>query len=40
MFIAEYYQKDDGKYPVEEFILSLDNKMKAKVLWTISLLEE
>jgi phage-related protein len=40
MFIAEYYQKDDGTYPVEEFILSLDNKMKAKVLWTISLLEE
>ncbi|MBQ3295684.1 MAG: type II toxin-antitoxin system RelE/ParE family toxin [Erysipelotrichaceae bacterium] len=40
MFIAEYYQKDDGTYPVEEFILSLDNKMKAKVLWTISLLED
>ena len=40
MFVAEYYQKDDGTYPVEEFILSLDNKMKAKVLWTISLLEE
>ena len=40
MFKAEYYQKDDGTYPVEEFILSLDNKMKAKVLWTISLLEE
>ena len=40
MFIAEYYQQDDGTYPVEEFILSLDNKMKAKVLWTISLLED
>ena len=40
MFKAEYYQKDDGTFPVEEFILSLDNKMKAKVLWTISLLEE
>lgn len=40
MFVVEYYQKDDGTYPVEEFILSLDNKMKAKVLWTISLLEE
>ena len=40
MFKAEYYQKADGSYPVEEFILSLDNKMKAKVLWTITLLEE
>ena len=40
MFAAEYYEKDDGTFPVEEFILSLDSRMKAKVLWTISLLEE
>ena len=40
MFIVEYYLKGDGTYLVEEFVLSLDNKMKAKVLWTISLLEE
>ena len=40
MFAAEYYERDDGTCPVEEFILSLDNRMKAKILWTISLLEE
>jgi phage-related protein len=40
MYKAEYYQKDDGSLPVEEYILSLDYKMKAKVLRTISLLEE
>ena len=27
MFKAEYYQKDDGSYPVEEFILSLEQEM-------------
>ena len=40
MFKAEYYEKEDGTRPAEEFILGLDNKMKAKVLWTITLLEE
>ena len=40
MFNAEFYVKDDGSIPVEEFILSCNNKMKAKILRTICLLEE
>ena len=40
MFTVEYYEKDDGSRPVEEFILGLDNKMKAKTMWIIDLLEE
>ncbi len=40
MFKAEYYEKDDGTRPAEEFILGLDSRMKAKVLRAIALLEE
>ncbi len=40
MYTAEYYEKEDGSRPAEEFILGLDTKMKAKVLWTVTLLEE
>ena len=39
MFIIEFYDTEDGKCPVKEFIDTLDHKMKAKVLKTIDLLE-
>ena len=28
-YTVEYYEKDDGSRPAEEFILSQDNKMQA-----------
>ena len=31
MFDVEYYEKEDGTFPAEEFILSLDSKMQAKM---------
>lgn len=40
MFIVEYYEKSNGNRPVEEFILSLDYKLQAKVSRSINLLEE
>mgnify|MGYP003266172514 CR=1 FL=1 len=30
-FEVEYFQKDDGTYPVEDFILSQEYKMQAKI---------
>ena len=30
-YTVEYYEKDDGSRPAEEFILSQDNKMQAKI---------
>ena len=39
MFKVEYYETDDGTYPVEEFILSQNNKMKAKLFHLLELLE-
>ena len=35
----DFYETEDGKCPVEDFIKSLDVKMYAKVLRTIDLLE-
>lgn len=40
MFSVEYYVKQDGSCPVEEFILSLDDKMQAKIFRSLELLEE
>ena len=34
-----FYETEDGKCPVEEFIGGLDKKMQAKVLRTVDLLE-
>lgn len=36
---AIFYQKDDGSEPAKEFILSVDKKMRAKILKTISMLQ-
>ena len=35
-----FYDKPDGEEPAKEFILSLDNKMKARMLKLINLLGE
>lgn len=39
MFDVEYYEKEDGTFPAEEFILSLDAKMQAKIFRELELLE-
>ena len=39
MFTVEYYENDDGSYPVEEFILAQNDKMKAKLFHLLELLE-
>jgi phage-related protein len=36
----EYYQSGNGKYPVEEFINSLELKSQARIARTLDLLEE
>lgn len=38
-FTVEYFEKNNGTYPVEEFLLSLNIKMQAKILRTFELLE-
>jgi phage-related protein len=40
VFDVEYYEKPDGSFPAEEFILEQDNKMKAKLFKLLELLEE
>ncbi len=39
-FKVEFYTKDNGEKPAKDFILSLNTKMKAKVLGIIDVLEE
>ena len=36
---AEMYDLPDGTYPVQEFIDSLEIKLKAKMLWTVKVFE-
>lgn len=38
-YSVEYYEKADGTRPAEEFILSQDNKMQAKLFAALELLE-
>ena len=38
-FEVNFYYKADGSCPVRDFLDTLDNKMLAKLLGTISLLE-
>lgn len=38
-FIVEYYETETGVLPVEEFILSQNIKMQAKIFRTLELLE-
>ena len=39
-FQVEYYEKQDGSIPVEEFLLSQDLKMRTRIYRLLSLLEE
>jgi len=39
LFEVEYYEKEDGTLPAEEFILSLSPKMQAKIFRELELLE-
>ena len=39
LFEVEFYEKSDGTYPAEEFILSQDIKMRAKLFRLLELLE-
>ena len=39
-FNVEYYEKSDGSFPAEEFILAQDLKMQAKLFKMLELLEE
>ena len=39
-FEVEFYETEDHKQPAKEFIKELDNKMRAKVLSTISILQK
>jgi phage-related protein len=39
-FRVSFYDKPDGTEPAKEFILSLDKKMRAKMLRLVSMLEE
>ena len=39
-FEVDYFEKSDGTYPAEEFILAQDVKMQAKLFRLISLLED
>lgn len=39
-FIIEFYEKENGEIPVEEFLLSLNTKMRAKVLGIMEILQE
>lgn len=40
MFEIEFYQLPNGEKPVEEFLDSLDKKMRAKAIYGLSILEE
>lgn len=40
MWNIEYYQSGAGRFPVEEFIDSLDAKSRARIARTLDLLEE
>ena len=40
MFKLEFYETEDGKQPVSEFLDSLDNKMTAKMIGLMDILEE
>ncbi len=39
-FEVEFYERADGTQPAKDFILSLDRKMRAKVLSMIAILQE
>lgn len=38
-FEINFFQLDNGNYPVKEYLNDIDVKMRAKILWTIKLLK-
>ena len=38
-FTVEFFEKEDGTFPAEEFILAQDLKMRAKIFRMLELLE-
>jgi len=40
LFEVEFYERASGKQPAKEFLLSLDKKMRAKMLSMIAILAE
>ena len=40
MWQIEFYEKENGEIPVQDFLLSIDKKMRAKAFKEIDLLEE
>lgn len=39
-FVIEFYESENGDVPAEEFLLSLDIKMRAKILGIMGILQE
>ena len=39
-FTIEFYERENGEIPVEEFLLGLDKKMRAKILGIMGILQE
>ena len=39
-FTIEFYKKENGDIPAEDFLLSLDKKMRAKILGIMGILQE
>lgn len=39
-FAIEFYERENDDIPVEEFLLSLDKKMRAKILRIMGILQE
>lgn len=39
-FKVQFYEKENGECPVEEFLLSIDKKMRAKLSGLLGVLEE
>jgi len=39
-FEVEFYEKEGGEQPIREFLLSLDKKMRAKMLMIIGVLQD
>lgn len=39
-FTIEFYERENGEIPVEKFLLGLDNKMRAKLLGIMNILQE
>lgn len=40
MFEVEFYEKENGDIPVENFLNSLDIKMRNKILMILNVLQE